>query len=182
MADYTNWLPRCAYRSVCEPVLYQGVGPGQTALIFYGQAGLSQDFLRDCFACHGGRYGEPVTWRFQERGQILVSKWQSHVDETTLLLESLGAGADEVRFDDSDLMEVITQPYRLQRVLEVLELEEIPILQANLVWRPRDLMTVYEDTILTQLLGLLDTLTAKEEICNLTADFWIVDEKLEHFV
>lgn len=46
MADYTNWLKRCAYRSadITEPTLYQGLGPANTALIFYGAPGLDTAF------------------------------------------------------------------------------------------------------------------------------------------
>jgi hypothetical protein len=41
---------------------------------------------------------------------------------------------------------------------------------------------VQDDETITQILGLLDDVTAMDGIVNVTADFWIVDEKLEKFV
>ena len=98
------------------------------------------------------------------------------------MLEGLSAGADDVRFDESDLMEVITKPHKLQQIVDILELEDIPLLRQGLVLAPRDLVPVQDDATINQLLGLLDEITAMEEIMNLTADFWILDEKLENFV
>lgn len=184
MADYTGWLKRCVYRAADqqELALYQGNGPGHTSFIFYGLPGLDEQQLADCFARYGGTYGQRVAWLFQKRGQILVSKYQSGVDENTLVLEGLSAGADDVRFDESDLMEVITKPHKLQQIVDILELEDIPLLRQGLVLAPRDLVPVQDDETINQLLGLLDEITAMEEIVNLTADFWILDEKLENFV
>lgn len=184
MADYTNWLNRCVYRNTKQQTLqlYQGLGPGNTAFIFYGLPGIDQQQLATCFEQHGGKYGQQVHWLFQQRGQILISKWQSSVDENTMMLEGLGAGADEVRFDDSDLMEILTKPHKLQSVVDVLDLEDMPLLQAGLVWMPRSLVPIEDGETMTLLLGLLDDMTALESIVNLTADFWIADEKLENFV
>lgn len=95
-------------------------------MIFYGAPGLDTAFLEDCFARHGGKFGQAVHWLFQQKGQILISKWQSGVDENTLVLEGLGAGAEDVRFDDGDLVEILTKPRKLQDISDILELEEIP--------------------------------------------------------
>lgn len=184
MADYTNWLYRCAYRKSGhqELVLYQGLGPGNTAFIFYGFPGIPEKILSTCFERHGGKYGQRVEWLFHPKGQILVSKWQSGIDENTMMLEGLTAGADDVRFDDGDLMEILTKPHKLQNVIDILDVENIPFLQASIVWMPRSLVAVEDPEIITLLLGLLDEVTALEGIINLTADFWIVDEKLVNFV
>lgn len=184
MADYTGWIKRCVYRNsgADDLVLYQGMGPGHTSFIFYGLPGLDEAKLADCFARHGGRYGQRVEWMFQKRGQILVSKYQSGVDENTLVLEGIGAGADDVRFDDGDLMEIVVKSAKLQSVIDILDLEDIPLVWAGNVLVPRDLVPVQEEETITQILGFLDEMTANPGIVNLTADFWILDEKLERFV
>lgn len=183
MADYTNWLKRCVYRGkgLAELTLYQGLGPGNTSFIFYGRSGLDEQ-LADCFVRHGGKYGQSVRWLFQEKGQILVSKRQSLVDENTLVLEGLGAGADDVRFDDGDIVEIITKPRKMQDVADILELEDIPLLQASIIWVPQSFVPVNDETVITEILEMMDELTILDGIVNVTADFWILDEKLEHFV
>ncbi len=184
MADYTNWMKRCVYRNSSNQdiVLYQGMGPGNTSFLFYGTPELDETWLADCFARHGGTYGQRVEWMFQKRGQILISKYQSGVDENTLVLEGIGAGADDVRFDDSDLVEMVVKTTKLQSVVDILDLEDIPVLWAGVVLVPRDWVPVGDDGVITQLLSFLDEVTANSEIVNLTADFWILDEKLEKFV
>ncbi len=184
MTDYTAWLKRCVYRNGLaeEPVLYQGLGPGNTSFIFYGVPGLNEAELEDCFARHGGRYGQRVEWLFQKRGQVLVSKYQSGVDENTLVLEGIGAGVDDVRFDDSDLMEIVVRSAKLQSVIDILDLEDIPLIWAGNVLVPRDMIPVQDDETITQILSFLDEMTSNPGIVNLTADFWILDEKLERFV
>ena len=47
---------------------------------------------------------------------------------------------------------------------------------------PRDMVPVADEETITQILGFLDEMTANPGIVNLSADFWILDEKLERFV
>ncbi len=182
--EYRDWLPRCAYRGeavrrACgRPVCYEGEGPGGCAFLFYGAPGL-ESVLEDCFARCGGQFGRKVAWLFAERGQILISKRQSGADADTLVLEGLGAGADDVRFGDGDLVEILTKPHRLAEIQSILELEEIAMLQADIVRLPRERTAVYDDAVILRLLDFLRETTALPEVCNLSADFWVLDEKVE---
>lgn len=178
MADYTNWIPKCAYRfkEGMKTELHQGIGPGGVSFLFLTKADSDPKFFEDCFARYGGRYGERVTWLFHERGQILVSKRISGVDENTMVLEGLGAGADDVRFDDGDLMEIITKPKKLEQVSDVLELEDIPVVQQGLIWHPQSLIPIEDKNLITEVLSFLDEILQNEDIVNITADFWISDE------
>ncbi len=184
MADYTAWIKQCVYRNGLaeEPVMYQGMGPGHTSFIFYGVPGLDETELEACFARHGGKYGQRVEWLFQKRGQVLVSKYQSGVDENTLVLEGIGAGADDVRFDDGDLMEITVKSAKLQNVIDILDLEDIPLVWAGNIMVPRELVPVHDEDTITQILGLMDEMTSNPGIVNVTADFWILDEKLERMM
>lgn len=184
MADYTNWLKQCVYRyEGTEPLkLFQGAGPGNTSFLFYGTDAVNEEQLQECFLRYGGKYGVRVEWMFRQSGQILVSKLQSGVDENTMMLEGLGAGAESVHFDDGDLMEVLTKPNKLQNTADIFELEDIQILKAMLIWIPRELIPVNDDETITQVLGLMDEITSMAGIVNVTADFWIPDDKLERFV
>ena len=119
---------------------------------------------------------------FRQSGQILVSKYQSGIDENTLVLEGMGAGAESVHFDDGDLMEVLTKPNKLQDTADIFELEDIEILKCMLIWKPNALIPVNDDDTITAILGLMDEITSMEGIINVTADFWIPDDKFENVV
>lgn len=184
MADYTNWLKQCVYRYDDAPSVrvFQGAGPSGTSFIFYGTDAVDESKLQEIFAQHGGSYGVRVEWMFRQNGQILVSKLRSGVDENTMMLEGLGAGAESVHFDDGDLIEVLTKPNKLQDVVDIFELEDILILKSMLVWMPRERIPVNEDETITMILGLMDAVTSMEGILNVTADFWISDDKFEKLV
>ncbi len=181
MADYTNWLKQCVYRyeGTAPLTVFQGAGPGNTSFIFYGTEAVDEQQLQELFAQHGGKYGVRVEWMFQQKGQILVSKLRSGVDENTMMLEGLGAGAESVHFDDGDLIEVLTKPNKLQDTTDIFELEDIEVLKSMLIWMPRQLIPVNDEESITSILGLMDTVTGMDGIVNVTADFWIPDDLLE---
>ncbi len=184
MADYTNWLKQCVYRyeGTAPLKLYQGAGPSNTSLIFYGTDAVDEVQLTEVFARNGGKYGVRVDWMFRQSGQILVSKLRSGIDENTMVLEGLGAGAESVHFDDGDLMEVLTKPNKLQDTADIFELEDIELLKSMLIWIPRSLIPIEDDDTITALLAIMDEVTAMDGIVNVTADFWIPDDKFEKLV
>ncbi len=184
MADYTNWLKQCVYcyEGAAPLKLYQGVGPGNTSLIFYGNDTVDEAQLAEVFARNGGKYGVRVDWIFRQSGQILVSKLRSGVDENTMMLEGLGAGAESVHFDDGDLMEVLTKPNKLQDIADIFELEDIELLKSMLIWIPSGFIPIEDDDTITALLAIMDEVTAMDGIVNVTADFWIPDDKFEKLV
>ena len=183
MADYRTWLKRCVYRANTEKeCLYQGLGPGNTALFFYGAPGVDESLLTDCFVRNGGVYGKCMAWMFQEKGQILISKQRSGLDENTLVLEGLGAGAENVLFDEGDLVELWTKPSNVFEIADILQFEGIPLLQKGKVLFPKTQTLVEGETEIRNLCALLEEVTALETIHNVTADFWILDEILERMV
>ena len=184
MADYTNWLKQCVYRDAGTTPLkvFQGAGPANTSFIFYGTDIVDEAKLQEIFAQYDGKYDVRVEWMFRQSGQILVSKYRSGVDENTMMLEGLGAGAESVHFDDGDLIEVLTKPNKLEDTADIFELEDIQILKRMQIWMPRQLIPVNDDASITAILGLMDAVTGMDGIVNVTADFWIPDDKLEKFV
>jgi transcriptional/translational regulatory protein YebC/TACO1 len=76
-------------------------------------------------------------------------------------------------------MEVLTKPNKLQDTVDIFELEDIEILKSMVIWKPNALLPINDDDMITAVLGLMDEVTALEGIVNVTADFWIPDDKLE---
>lgn len=183
MADYTDWLTKCAFHLPNKDglTLYQGIGPGGCALLFYG-LDANEEKLAEIFAAYGGKYGQQVSWLFGEKGQILISKYQSNCDENTLVLEGLGAGAEDVRFNDGDLVELLTKKNKLQDVVDILEIEEIPILRSGIVVWPQQQVVIQATEQIHQLLQLLEEVLTLPEIANFVSDFWISDEQISQMV
>ena len=150
-------------------------------MLLYG-LGANEEKLADIFAAYGGKYGQQVSWLFGEKGQVLISKYQSNCDENTLMLEGLGAGAEDVRFNDGDLVELITKKNKLQDVVDILEIEEIPILRSSVIVWPQQQVVIQEAEQVHQLLQLLDEVLSLPEIANFVSDFWISDEQISQMV
>jgi YebC/PmpR family DNA-binding regulatory protein len=86
-----------------EEIVYEGVGPGGTAIIvevYSDNRNRTVGELRHTFAKHGGSLAEngAVSWQFKQVGQIVVSK--EDVDEDALTLAALDAGAEDVVADE----------------------------------------------------------------------------------
>jgi transcriptional/translational regulatory protein YebC/TACO1 len=79
-------------------------------------------------------------------------------------------------------MEVLTKPNKLQDTVDIFDLEDIEILKSMVIWKPNALLPINDDDVITAVLGLMDEVTALEGIVNVTADFWIPDDKLEKLI
>lgn len=86
-----------------EEVVYEGYGPGGSAVmveVYTENRNRTVPELRHAFSKNGGNLSEngSVGWQFKHVGQILVPK--TGVDEDTLTLAALDAGAQDVSADE----------------------------------------------------------------------------------
>jgi YebC/PmpR family DNA-binding regulatory protein len=112
-----------------EEIVYEGVGPGGVAFmveVYSDNRNRTVGELRHAFTKHGGALGEngSQAWQFKHVGQIIVNK--SDVDEETLTLAALEAGAVDVESDDSETFTVITAISGLHACNEALNRSGIP--------------------------------------------------------
>jgi YebC/PmpR family DNA-binding regulatory protein len=109
--------------SVFEEVVYEGYGPGGTAVLV---AGLTDNRnrtvgeVRHAFSKAGANLGAPgcVAHLFEKKGLIAFER--QGVDGDALLEAALEAGADDVR-DEGDPVVVVTAPGGLEAVKAALE-------------------------------------------------------------
>ncbi|MCW5940211.1 MAG: YebC/PmpR family DNA-binding transcriptional regulator [Fimbriimonadaceae bacterium] len=112
-----------------EEILYEGAGPGGVAFmveVYSDNRNRTVGELRHAFTKHGGALGEngSQAWQFKHVGQILVNK--SDVDEETLTLSALEAGAEDVETDDDEAFTVTTAIAGLHACNEALNKAGIP--------------------------------------------------------
>src|SRR5512143_1909091 len=97
----TGELPGVSY----EDVNYEAYGPGGVALLMHvltDNRNRTVAELRHILSKNGGNLGETgcVGWMFEKKGYFVVEK--SSVSEDSLLDVALGAGADDMRDDESN--------------------------------------------------------------------------------
>ncbi len=108
-----------------EEIVYEGYGPAGMAVLLEAltdNRNRTASDLRHVFSKHGGNLGESgcVAWMFEAKGRLVIDRQATPVDEETLMLEAIEAGAEDMEADE-ELVEIITAPSQLETVKKTLE-------------------------------------------------------------
>ncbi len=172
----TGELPGVSY----EDVNYEAYGPGGVALLMHvltDNRNRTVAELRHILSKNGGNLGETgcVGWMFEKKGYFVVEK--SAVNEDTLLDVALGAGADDMRDDDSNF-EVFTSTENFYKVKAALEAAQIPLAAAEVSMVPSNYIKLQGKDAQT-MLKLLEALEDHEDIQNVWANFDIDEAEMK---
>ena len=157
-----------------EEVIYEGYGPGGTAILVEAltdNRNRTASDIRSVFSKAGGSLGEAgsVAWQFETRG--LIELENADADPEELALRAIDSGADDVKVD-SDSVEVYTEPDQLEAVRRALAQAEIPVASAEIMQAPKSTIALDAHKA-GQVLRLLDRLDELDDVqrvsCN--ADF-----------
>ena len=112
---------------------YEGYGPNGIAIIvetLTDNKNRTAANVRSAFSKGRGNIGTSgcVSFMFQKKGQIIVSKEEYETDPDEFMMIALDAGAEDFN-EEEDSFEVLTTPEDFSAVREALEKEEIPKLQ-----------------------------------------------------
>ncbi|MCW5937127.1 MAG: YebC/PmpR family DNA-binding transcriptional regulator [Fimbriimonadaceae bacterium] len=149
-----------------EEILYEGTGPGGVAFmveVFSDNRNRTVGELRHAFTKHGGALGEngSVAWQFKQVGQISVKK--SAVDEETLTLAAIDAGADEVTGDDDEYWTIETPVSALHACNDALNAAGIPTEDVEVTRLPTNMATP-DASVLPKVVRLLDALEELDDV------------------
>lgn len=148
-----------------EELLYEGTGPGGVAVlveVYSDNRNRTVGELRHAFSKNGGALGEngSQSWQFKHCGQIVVEK--KDVDEETLTLAALDAGADDVVADD-ETFTVYTPVSNLHSCNDALKAEGIPTHEVALARVPTNMASV-ADAEFPRILKLIDALEELDDV------------------
>lgn len=163
-----------------EEVTYEGYGPGGVAIMVSAltdNRNRTVAELRTIFSKNGGSLGESgcVAWMFEPKGIITIQK--DSVDEETLLLAALEAGAEDVR-TEGDTYEVVTAPDDFAAVRDAIAAAGIKYTTAELTRLPKSTITV-DGKEARQVLRLVDQLEDSDDVQQVYSNFDIPEEVLE---
>jgi YebC/PmpR family DNA-binding regulatory protein len=165
-----------------ESIRYEGYGPGGVALIMEAltdNRNRTAADLRAIFNKRGGNLGETgcVSWMFAQTGVCTIS---NTVDEDALLEASLLGGADLYElFEDGDGAEVFTETAELEKLCSHLREMGFNVTDSEWRWIPGNTVEVVDLEQGKQLLRVIESLEALDDIQNVTANFEISAELLE---
>ena len=157
----TGELPGVTY----EECTYEGFGPGGVAIfmeVLTDNKNRTVAEIRHLITKYGGNLGEngSVSWMFDKKGQIVISKVGQNEDN--LFEDSINAGAED--FDsDEDSFIVKTDPIEMMNIRSALEGSGYSIDSAKVEMLPKNLHKI-EKNQSEKAMVLLDAIEDHEDI------------------
>ena len=162
-----------------EEASYEGYAPAGVAVLVHcltnNRNRTAQD-VRSVFNGHGGKMAEPgaVSWMFEGKGVVIVTKDAANEDEVFLV--AADAGAEDVRSSE-ETIEVITPPEATAAVRAALEEAGVSVESSDITQVPKSTIEPSEDDA-RKILRLMDALEELDDVQDVYANFDIPDDVL----
>ncbi len=164
-----------------EAAMYEGYGPGGTALIVEALTDNKTRTVadvRNIFNKRGGKLGQSgsVAFMFEACGQILIEETKATEDQ--LMEVALESGADDVQApEDSGFWTVLTDIPAFLVVKDALEAAGIEIESAEITRLPQNTVELDRESA-RKMLNLIDALEDSEDVQKVYSNAEISDEVL----
>ncbi|MCG0238495.1 MAG: YebC/PmpR family DNA-binding transcriptional regulator [Firmicutes bacterium] len=164
-----------------EEVVYEGYGPGGVAIMMEAltdNRNRTAADIRAIFNKCGGSLGESgsVSWMFQKKGIITVSRAENNISEDDLLAIVLEAGAEDMQ-TSPEVFEITTAPEDLDKVLQALQAQGVKVEEGKVALIPSTTVEVTGETA-QKVLRLMEMLEENDDVQNVYANFEIPDSEL----
>ena len=151
-----------------ESMVYEGYGPSGVAVIvecLTDNKNRTAGDIRHFFDKFGGNMGTSgcVSFMFQKKGQIIVSKEEYETDPDEFMMIALDAGAEDF-VEEDDSYEITTDPDAFGEVREALEKEGVPMASAEVTMIPDNYVTLTDPEDIKNLNRTLDLLDEDDDV------------------
>ncbi len=163
-----------------EEINYEGYGPGGVAVLvkcLTDNRNRTVSELRTAFSRNGGSLGESgcVAWMFDPKGIISIEK--DAVDEDTLMLTALDAGAEDIR-TEGDTYEVLCAVEDLANLRQAIADAGIEVVSSEASMLPKNTIKL-EGKEALQNLRMMDQIEDLDDVQQVYANFDIDEDVLE---
>lgn len=151
-----------------EMVTYEGYGPNGTAIIvdaLTDNKNRTAANVRNAFTKGGGNVGTQgcVSFMFDKKGQILVSKEECEMDADELMMVAVDAGADDF-VEEEDSYEITTMPEEFSAVREALEQAGVVMASAEITMIPQTWVELTDENDIKKMNRILDLLDEDDDV------------------
>lgn len=153
-----------------ESVVYEGYGPCGVAVIVEAltdNRNRTASDVRHAFDKFGGNLGATgcVSWSFDRKGVILIEDEDGDLDEDTVMMDALEAGADDLQANEG-LFEIYTDPDGIADVASALEAKGYTFASAAAEMVPQNYVKVTGEENLKNMEKLIDMLEDSDDVQN----------------
>jgi YebC/PmpR family DNA-binding regulatory protein len=164
-----------------ESIMYEGYAPGGVALmidVLTDNRNRTGAEIRNIFSKLGGSMAEPgaVGWQFQRRGVIITVEG---VDDDTIMMAAIEAGADDVIAEAGGAYRVMTDPSVVFDVKAALDDAGIEAISADSPMVADLLVPVTDTSDAKAILRILDALEDNDDVQDVFSNFDMSDELME---
>lgn len=151
-----------------DEVSYEGYGPNGVAVLVYAltdNRNRTGGSVRTAFTHNGGTLGErgSVAFQFERKGYLAIEREGLDVDEDTMMLAALEAGAEELITSD-EVFEIYTDSTDFQAVREALA-SDYTLAQAELSMIPNVTINLPEENV-AQFEKMIDALEDDDDVTD----------------
>lgn len=159
-----------------EDVVYEGFGPQGVAVIVEATSDnklRTNGEVKNIFDKNGGNLGNPgtVSYQFQKKGQITVTKGEKTVDDIFMI--AADSGAEDIE-EAGDEVIIYTKPEELAKVRESLK-GQLNATDAELTRKPTVTVSIDNKEGASKILSFIEKLEALDDIQKVYANFDIPD-------
>ena len=153
-----------------ETVVYEGYGPCGVAVIVEALTDNRQRTapeIRHYFDKFGKGMGAQgcVSWSFDRKGVIVIDNEEGELDEDTVMMDALDAGAEDMEAD-GPVFEITTDPDSFNDVVKALEGKGYTFASAEIEMVPQNYITMTSEDDVRSMTKLLDMLEDNEDVQN----------------
>lgn len=150
-------------------MIYEGYGPNGIAVMvetLTDNKNRTAGDLRHFFDKNGGNLGQNgcVSFMFDRKGVLVVEQSDS-VDEETLMMDALEAGADDFNVEE-ECYEIMTEPESFSAVRDALEKAGYQFVQAEINYIPQTTTTLEDEESVKKMERLIDMLEENDDVQN----------------
>lgn len=145
---------------------YEGYGVGGVAVVvetLTDNKNRTVADVRHLFDKYGAGLGATncVSWQFDKKGVIIMERGE--LDEDTVMMQALEAGAEDFQADDNTF-EIYTTPEDFSAVREALETLGYAFVEAEIEMVPQNYITLEKEEDMAQMRKLLDNLEDNDDV------------------
>ena len=154
-----------------ERVTYEGYGPSGVAIIVEAMTDnrkRTASEVRHYVDKYGGNMGAEgcVSWSFDRRGVIVIDNEEEELDEDTVMMDALEAGADDLKTDEGIFTVFTNDPSAFPAVSGALEEKGYKLLSAQEEMVPQNYIKLESEEDLKNLNKMLEMFDDNDDVEN----------------
>ncbi len=159
-----------------EEFTYEAYGPGGIALIIEGitdNKNRTLSEIKHLLSSQSGKFAETgsVSFLFQKKGIVIVNKEESEFNKESLELTAIDAGAEDLKWQDENILEITTKPEDLEKIKTALKQTDIVIESSSLDWVPMTAISVEDEKTKGQVERLMEVLDERDDVNELYSNY-----------